>query len=339
MRWSRPASATRRRPRSSIGSLRSTPSISASVACARAMATAAVPVATSRMRSGWKWAMWRTSSRLHLPFWPSERTSARRSYRAGSGSKRSAAKAFSGLAMGDLRLRVSVALDEERDRVCALQQGVHLRVVRAVGEALRGIQHQRQQVDVTDAVEEDAGPAENPPHREADVVRRLERVVPGRSRVVLLHPRPHGGRFDGLHCRLSLLASPDEGLEVLEVIRVLHRDEVVGKQHRVEVEAIEAATVRGRDLRAVPGDADEPDEPLLARDKGGVERASRAESLVPLDRVREGMQLPQVDVVDAKTVERALELFARAFLVALTGLGGEEEVTRLALEPGRDAEL
>ena len=86
-------------------------------------------------------------------------------------------------------------------------------------------------------------------------------------------------------------------------------------------------------------DADPPDEPFLARHQRGVERAAGAERLVPFDRVRERVKLPEVDVVHAEAVERALELVARAFLVSPACLGGQEEPSGLVLEPRRDAEL
>ena len=51
------------------------------------------------------------------------------------------------------------------------------------------------------------------------------------------------------------------------------------------------------------------------------------------------MQLPQVDLGDPQSVERALQFFARLRGAPLTGLGGQEELARVALQPRRHAEL
>src|SRR4029077_20674948 len=107
--------------------------------------------------------------------------------------------------------------------------------------------------------------------------------------------------------------------------------------HGVEIETIEAPPVSGRDLRAVARDADPLEQSLLTREQGGVERPSRAECLVPLDRVREGMDLPEVDMVHVETVEGPFDLFARAFLVPPVAFRGEKEMPGLPLEPWCDA--
>ena len=51
------------------------------------------------------------------------------------------------------------------------------------------------------------------------------------------------------------------------------------------------------------------------------------------------MQLEEIDPVDAETIERAADLLTGAGVVALPGLGGEEEVPWLPSQPGRDPEL
>ena len=53
-----------------------------------------------------------------------------------------------------------------------------------------------------------------------------------------------------------------ERVELVGVPRIAHLDEVVREEYRVEVEALEAATVHGRDRQAVAGDPDESDQPL-----------------------------------------------------------------------------
>src|SRR4029077_4328114 len=56
-------------------------------------------------------------------------------------------------------------------------------------------------------------------------------------------------------------------------------------------------------------------------------------------RVREGMDLPEVDMVHVETVEGPFDLFARAFLVPPVAFRGEKEMPGLPLEPGCDAQL
>jgi hypothetical protein len=60
---------------------------------------------------------------------------------------------------------------------------------------------------------------------------------------------------------------------------------------------------------------------------------------VPLDRVGQGVQLPQVDVVDAQPVQGPVQFLAGAGRGALVSLGGQEEPARFALQPRPDAHL
>jgi len=84
----------------------------------------------------------------------------------------------------------------------------------------------------------------------------------------------------------------------------------------------------------VPGDADEANEPLFARFDRGLQRTILAEGELPLDDVDEVVQLEQVDLIDAEPIERAVELLFRPFVVARVRLGGDEEGSRVPLEPG-----
>ena len=95
----------------------------------------------------------------------------------------------------------------------------------------------------------------------------------------------------------------------------------------------------GGDLGAVAGDADEAHQALFAGLDGRVDDAARAEGRVPLDRIGQVVQLPQVDAVHLQAVERALQFFTRFLGAPLAGLGGDEEAVGIALEPGRDPEL
>jgi hypothetical protein len=97
--------------------------------------------------------------------------------------------------------------------------------------------------------------------------------------------------------------------------------------------------VRRGDLAAVAGHPDPADEALLPRFDGGLERPAGAQGDVPLDRIGQGMQLPQVDVVDAQPVKGPVQFLAGPGRVAFVALGGQEEPARLALQPRPDAHL
>ena len=129
-----------------------------------------------------------------------------------------------------------------------------------------------------------------------------------------------------------------ELVEGLRVARVLHLHAVVRAQHRVEVEALEAALVHLRDAEAVAGDADVPHQALLARLDARLQRAARAQRDVPLDHVAQVVQLDRVDVVDPEPLERAPDLLARRGVRALAGLGRHEEPCR-SLSHVRDPQL
>src|SRR5437879_4058401 len=86
-----PAAATRACPWRSISSVRSTPTTLAPLRAASWSATPAVPEATSRTTPSAGSTQLSIAAR-HRPFWPKERSSARRSYLAGNGANRSRAK-------------------------------------------------------------------------------------------------------------------------------------------------------------------------------------------------------------------------------------------------------
>ena len=128
-------------------------------------------------------------------------------------------------------------------------------------------------------------------------------------------------------------------LERLGVPRVLHLHVVVGGEDGVEGEALQAAPVHLRHRQPVAGDADEPHQALLPRLDGRLQGAVRAQRGVPLDDVDQVVQLDRVDPVDAEPVQRAADLLARAAVAPLPRLRREEERARVALQPGRDAQL
>ena len=152
-------------------------------------------------------------------------------------------------------------------------------------------------------------------------------------------PWPQGDRLDRLEGDLALGACPGQGLEVLGVVGLAHGHDVVRQQDRVKVKSREGATVAGRDLDAVAGDADEFHQSLVTCLDGGLDRAARAEGGVPLDWIGKAVQLPQVDMIDAEALQGAVQLLARGIRLSLPGFGSKKETARLALQPGGDPQL
>ena len=176
-------------------------------------------------------------------------------------------------------------------------------------------------------------------HRLIDVRLRLERLVPGGVRAVGRRPRPARDRLDDLNRDVPFPADGQDLLEALPVPRVLRHEEVVRQQHRVEVEAREAASVHGGDGPAVTGHADEARQSLLAGLDRRLERAAGPERPTPVVGMSERVQLDQVDLVDAQPLERAVDVLAGLAGRPHPGLRCDEEVLPVARHPRADAQL
>ena len=153
---------------------------------------------------------------------------------------------------------------------------------------------------------------------------------------------PHGAPRDGLdrlHRHPSLLAASDELLEVGRVAWVPHHRVVVGQQHGIEVESLQGTRVHGGHRRAVAGHTDEAHQPLLAGLDGRFQRPARSERRLPLRGVDEVVELDQVDLVDAQSLQGAADLVVRRLIGPLAGLRGEEDVRAVLLQPGTEPEL
>jgi len=97
--------------------------------------------------------------------------------------------------------------------------------------------------------------------------------------------------------------------------------------------------MRSDDLGSVAGDADEADESLLPSLDRRLQRAAGAERSVLLNRIREVVELPQVDVVDPQALQRPLQLLASRRGLPFAALGGQKELPRVAAKPRSEAQL
>ncbi len=97
--------------------------------------------------------------------------------------------------------------------------------------------------------------------------------------------------------------------------------------------------MHARDGSTVAGDADEPNETLVARLEHGLERAAFTKRLLPFDDVDEVVQLDQVDPIDTHALERASNLRPCALVIASPGLRREKEAVAMLGEPGLQAIL
>src|SRR5215469_14370120 len=95
----------------------------------------------------------------------------------------------------------------------------------------------------------------------------------------------------------------------------------------------------GRDLASVPGDADEPHQPLLARFDAGLKRAVGTESDVPFDWVSQAVELNQINSFHAHPLKGLVDLALGLVIRALAGFRGEKETPRMSFKPGRDSQL
>ena len=108
----------------------------------------------------------------------------------------------------------------------------------------------------------------------------------------LAAPRPARERFDGLHGDVVLLAVGQQCLKVGRILGVAHHGRVVGQQHAVEVELLQAALVHGGGVDAVAGNAQVAHQPLPAGLDEGFQRAAGAYGCFPPGRVYQHVHLP-----------------------------------------------
>src|SRR5437870_2815882 len=228
---------------------------------------------------------------------------------------------------------------EERGHPRRVEHRRHLVVRGTALEAARGVQHRGKQRQVSSRIEEDAGQTEGPVNCPVDVGPLLERLVPRRVRPRGRGPGPASDRLDDLDRDVPLSAETQHLLEVSPVALLLGHEKVVRQQHGVEVEAREAAPVHRGDRPAVTGHPDEAREPLLAGLDESLQRASRPHDLIPVVGVAQGVELDQVDVVDAQPLERAVDVLAGLAAGPHAGLGREEEVLPVARHPRPDSQL
>ena len=79
--------------------------------------------------------------------------------------------------------------------------------------------------------------------------------------------------------------------------------------------------------------------PCARASTSGLQRPARSHRLLPVVGMAEGVELDQVDVVDAEPLERAVDVLARLARRPLAGLGRQEEVAPVTRHPRPDAQL
>src|SRR5437879_4376342 len=123
-------------------------------------------------------------------------------------------------------------------------------------------------MNISNRVQEDTRSFKHPMYRHINVLLVFQRHIPRVMGMLTTHPGSITNRLDGLYCDATLLASRDQRIEILSIIRTLHRNIVVRKQHRVKIEASETTTVRSRYLQTMTCNANSPYQPPIFRIEG-----------------------------------------------------------------------
>src|SRR6476646_8081660 len=89
----------------------------------------------------------------------------------------------------------------------------------------------------------------------------------------------------------------------------------------------------------MPGDADESRQSLVARLRERLDRATRCMGGCPLVLFDQVVELDEIDGVDAHALQRAFQRRPGAGTVAVTGLGGEEELRSSGGQPRRQPQF
>jgi hypothetical protein len=146
-----------------------------------------------------------------------------------------------------------------------------------------------------------------------------------------------GNRLDRLHGDVAFGAQRQQRLDIGAVVGPFEQDEVVGEQHRVEVERAEAAQMHRRDTDAMTGHADEPAEPLVTCSGHRLHDPTHGERLVPLVGFDKIVQLDEVDAVDTHSLQGSLQLGARRSTGTLACLGCQKHPLPIGRQPRRQA--
>ena len=115
---------------------------------------------------------------------------------------------------------------------------------------------------------------------------------------------------------------------------VLPETEVAGKQHRIEIEPLDAAEMHAGDAQAVTGYPDEPDQSLVAGPRQRLDGAAGSMRRLPLVFFDQIVELDEVDPVDAEACEASLETGPSAGAGPFVRFGGHEEPVAVR-EPAR----
>src|SRR5208283_1148767 len=197
----------------------------------------------------------------------------------------------------------------------------------------------RHQIDIPGAGHKNPGPRERPMHSGINIALILKRFVPCSARPFTPPPGPARDRFNRHDRNIPFGAKLSDSIKRGSIMRILHHDVTVREQYRIEVETLEAAQVRRRDLGAVTGYTNKADQTLFARFYTGVQRALRAQRGVPFYRVGKTMKLDEIDALHAYSFKGRMNLAFGLVVAPQMGLSRNEKAPWVFSKPRGDPQL
>ena len=174
--------------------------------------------------------------------------------------------------------------------------------------------------------------------READSLGQVSalvvRLVPGRGRPRRVAPGSPGASLDRHDAHVSLCCRFEQRLEVVAILDVGEQRRVDRHHDGVEVIAPERLELGSRRRHVVPGDPDEPAQPLVTRLEEHLDSVTTA---IELLEIGHGMELVEVELVDPKLGQGLVELGSYAVRMMSQRLARNEQRRPVRLD-GRTEE-
>ena len=127
-------------------------------------------------------------------------------------------------------------------------------------------------------------------------------VVPATEFLGAVAPAAAGEHFDGLDADVAFPAGSQQGLGVAAVVGVEVYGGGKGEHDGVEVEAVEGLELDGGGEGAVAGDADVTGEAPVTHFDEGFDGAAGLGDLVEVVEINDGVELEEVEGLDAEAV-------------------------------------